>query len=106
SDCLQCHTAAAGRVLGLRTLQTNRWVTSQGRPVNQLDNWNAMRLFDQVLQSAQTYGRLVDPRDGTQPVRERARSYLDANCASCHLPGGAMNGDIDLRFQTPDSGMN
>jgi len=106
SDCLQCHTQAANWVLGLRTLQVNRAADAGGQLVEQLDNWNAMRLFDQVLQGAAAYPRLVDPRDLGQPLRERARSYLDANCANCHRPGGAMNGDVDLRFLTADPGMN
>lgn len=106
SDCLQCHTAAAGVVLGLRTLQTNRIVTVRGHAVEQLDNWNAMRLFDQVLSGAHAYGRLAEAYNPNYPLRDRARAYLDANCANCHLPGGAMNGDIDLRATTPDAAMN
>ena len=35
------------------------------------------------------------------------RSYLDVNCANCHLPGGPGNASIDLRASTPlaDSGL-
>ena len=32
---------------------------------------------------------------------DRARSYLHANCAGCHRPGGPGRGDIDLRAETP-----
>ena len=106
NDCLQCHTAAGGEVLGLRALQANRSVVANGSVVQQLENWNAMRLFDQVINSSNTYGRLANPRDLAQTVHERARSYLDANCANCHLPGGAMNGDIDLRYTTANTAMN
>ena len=106
NDCLQCHTTNVGSVLGLRTLQTNRFVSANGGVLNQLDHWNSMRLFDQVLTGSYSYGRMVDPRDSAQGLRERARSYLDANCANCHAPGGAMNGDIDLRYTTTDTGLN
>ena len=62
NDCLQCHTAAGGEVLGLRTLQANRSVVANGSVVHQLENWNVMRLFDQVINSPNTYGRLANPR--------------------------------------------
>ncbi|MEZ5965993.1 MAG: PQQ-dependent sugar dehydrogenase [Planctomycetota bacterium] len=106
SDCLQCHTQAAGFALGLRTQQVNRDFVVGSQAVNQLDNWNQMRLFDQVLNAASSYQKLVDPKDPAQPLALRARSYLDGNCSSCHRPGGAMGGDIDLRFHTSDAGMN
>jgi putative heme-binding domain-containing protein len=32
--------------------------------------------------------RLVDPHDSSQPLDDRARSYLHANCSMCHHPGG------------------
>ena len=32
--------------------------------------------------------RLVDPHDASQSLDDRARSYLHANCAMCHHPGG------------------
>jgi uncharacterized repeat protein (TIGR03806 family) len=100
NDCVQCHTPAAGHVLGLRTAQL------QGpSPVtlrHQLEELNAMGYFDRDIGAVQQYPRLVDPwgRDGS--LAERARSYLDANCAPCHRPGGALQGAIDLRAGVAD----
>jgi len=45
--------------------------------------------------------KLVDPRDETIPIDSRVRSYLHANCASCHVPAGGGNAGIDLAYQTP-----
>jgi glucose/arabinose dehydrogenase len=52
------------------------------------------------------YRRLVDPADATQPLGLRARSYLHANCAICHVLAGGGNAQIDLEFTTPRDKMN
>jgi hypothetical protein len=39
--------------------------------------------------------------DGAQPVDLRARSYLHANCANCHQPGGSGQGTADFLYATP-----
>jgi glucose/arabinose dehydrogenase len=47
--------------------------------------------------------RLVDPCDARQDLTLRARSYLHANCAQCHVENGGGNSQIDLEFTTaPD----
>jgi len=45
--------------------------------------------------------RLVDPHDPAQPLERRARSYLQANCAGCHIQDGGGNALINLEFTTP-----
>jgi hypothetical protein len=47
------------------------------------------------------YPRLADPADGRLPVEARARSYLHANCAHCHVWAGGGNAAIDLHVNTP-----
>ncbi|MGI9552784.1 MAG: hypothetical protein ACR2MT_16390 [Aurantibacter sp.] len=48
--------------------------------------------------------------DETISLEDRARAYMDVNCAHCHQPGG-FNGNpvaetIDLRFETPFANTN
>ena len=38
---------------------------------------------------------------GSAPVAQRARAYLETNCAQCHQPGGPTALDMDLRAVTP-----
>jgi mono/diheme cytochrome c family protein len=44
---------------------------------------------------------LVDPADERAPLELRARSYLHANCAHCHVAAGGGNSAIELGFNTP-----
>jgi uncharacterized repeat protein (TIGR03806 family) len=47
--------------------------------------------------------RLVDPADARADVAARARSYLHANCAQCHVEAGGGNAQMELEFTTrPD----
>jgi hypothetical protein len=42
--------------------------------------------------------KLVNPYDPQQPLDARARSYLHANCAHCHISAGGGNSQMDLEF--------
>jgi PBP4 family serine-type D-alanyl-D-alanine carboxypeptidase len=46
------------------------------------------------------YRRLADPYDPKEDLDKRARSYLQANCAQCHVEAGGGNAQIDLEFTT------
>ncbi|MEZ5963757.1 MAG: PQQ-dependent sugar dehydrogenase [Planctomycetota bacterium] len=101
SDCTLCHTTAAGHVLGLSTLQCNRPLSTSA--TNQLDLLAGMGYFDQNIGPSDHYAHLLDPLLEQGSLGAFARSYLAANCAHCHRPGGALQGSIDLRFTTHDA---
>ncbi len=44
--------------------------------------------------------RLVNPYDPAESLESRAKSYLHANCAICHINAGGGNSQIQLEFAT------
>lgn len=102
-DCRTCHSANAGGVLGPKTRQINRAVPFPGGVAdNQLRAWNHIGLFEPNLneESLGGFARLAWSDDLTRSLEDRARSYLDVNCAYCHRPGGTV-AYFDARYETP-----
>ena len=108
ADCLTCHTANAGYVLGVKTRQLNRdFNYPSGVTDNELRAWNHIGLFDTNLSdTAMTkFPKLARLDDTTRSLEDRARSYLDANCAQCHRPKGTV-AYFDARYDTPLADQN
>jgi uncharacterized repeat protein (TIGR03806 family) len=102
-DCLVCHTARAGFVLGVKTRQLNRdFVYPCGVADNELRAWNHIGLFEPQLHEADlaAFASLARQAAATRSLEDRARSYLDANCSQCHRPGGTV-AFFDARYDTP-----
>ena len=102
SQCLQCHTTTSGFVLGPKTRQLNGTHGYQtGRSDNQLRTWNYLQMFTAPVSEAAIggYTKLVKVDDSGATLENRARSYLDANCANCHRPGGT-GAQWDARYDT------
>lgn len=101
SDCQRCHTAAAGGTLGLQTGQLNRSFDYGAVTDNQLRALEHAGFFGGCLPARPpALAQLADPTDATANLAARARSYLHANCAHCHLPGGTAPTAFDLRAET------
>jgi len=102
-DCLTCHTANAGYVLGVKTRQLNRNLTyPAGLTENELHAWSRLGLIDTNLTWADVAAlpKLAAQDDTTRSLEDRARSFLDANCAHCHRPQGTV-AYFDARYDTP-----
>jgi uncharacterized repeat protein (TIGR03806 family) len=102
-DCLTCHNANAGGVLGANTRQMNRsFAYPSGATDNQLRAWNHAGMFAPAPDEAQldALPTLAAADDSSRTLQDRTRSYLDANCAQCHRPGGTV-AYFDARYGTP-----
>lgn len=102
SQCLDCHTAAAGRALGLESHQLNRDFTypQTSRTANQLLTLSSIGVVSPPVTTPQTQPALPDPFNASLSLNDRARSYLHTNCAQCHRPGGTTQSTMDLRYST------
>jgi uncharacterized repeat protein (TIGR03806 family) len=101
SECGQCHNSSASFVLGPKTAQFNRpvYYPSSNVTANALQTMQGLGLFSTPLMPA-SLPRMPTLHEGTAFAQERARAYLEANCAHCHRPDGPGRGEFDLRFST------
>jgi len=106
TDCQSCHTLAAGHTLGLQTRQLNGDFAYPRATDNQLRSWNHIGLFSTDTGPADQYSRFAPVSDAAASVTDRARAYLDTNCAFCHRPGGPTPVNLDLRFDTSNDNLN
>ena len=108
AQCLQCHNAAAGFSLGLEIAQLNGDMTypTTGRRSNQIATLDHIGLFAPgAVLANNELPALARPAVPHTSLTLQARSYLHANCAICHRPGGPAQADVDFRFSTSIAGM-
>jgi uncharacterized repeat protein (TIGR03806 family) len=92
NQCKKCHEFEQGTMgtIGLRARHVNRDFTyPDGTTENQIAHFARLGLLTGApadTASAPRLRRWDDPEDGS--VDERARSWLDVNCAHCHNPKG------------------
>lgn len=104
TQCLECHTAAAGFSLGLETQQLNRSFTysQTGTTANQLTTLSAtpIAMLTPRITDPTSQPSLPDPA-GTASVALRARAWLHSNCSMCHRPGTSVPTSMNLLAGTP-----
>ncbi len=103
--CLECHTPAAGRIIGPRSRQLNGdiYYPQTNQTANQLATWNHLGIFSEPLDENQLPDLLTSAsRDNPETSLEHsALSYLDSNCGYCHRPGGVFTSQFDARLAIP-----
>lgn len=78
----------------LTKAEVDAWVRRQAGTREKLEPaWSAM-----LFREPEEYGRLADPADPHAPLDRRARSYLHANCAHCHVEAGGGNAQFNVEY--------
>ncbi len=103
SDCISCHNPTTGGTLGTRTRYLNKDYTypSTGRTANQLVTLSHLGILDETILDSDTGALLTSKAldDPNASIEDKARSYMDLNCANCHRPGTGNRGSFDLRLK-------
>ena len=94
NQCKNCHeNSKSNAPIGLRARHLNReYAYADGTQANQLAYWTRIGYLTGAPEDPKAVPRLAvwdDPKSGT--LDERARAYLDINCAHCHNPDGPGN---------------
>lgn len=103
NQCMSCHNSNANFVLGVKTHQLNSelYYPELGFEKNQLEYLSDNNIIPPLQNNASTYPIAYNIQHESASLDERIRSYLDANCSSCHRLGGVSDITMDLRFHTP-----
>ncbi len=108
SECLSCHTPAAGHALSSNTRQLNLSGIMKAFAGHQITLLHSAGYFSNTPESPNVLPRhlrpdeLAAPPETGFPLEARVRSYLDVNCAYCHKPGGTgAPAQWDGRSTTP-----
>lgn len=102
NDCKSCHANNSKLTpIGPKARNLNFIVTGQAE--NQLVQWASAGHL-QGLPSTDKITRMPDFRDSLHfTLEQRARAYLDINCAHCHTKGGdAYNTGLFLEYEQQD----
>jgi len=110
NECVSCHFPQNGSVLGPKTRNLNKPILypSSGITMNQLVNFSELGLITETITDANvsSYSAVAAKDDLSASLEDRARSYIDVNCSSCHNPTVDNIAMFDARYTTPIGNQN
>jgi uncharacterized repeat protein (TIGR03806 family) len=89
NQCKSCHeNQGVIQPIGIKAKHLNRnYLYSTGEE-NQLVYWTKNHFLEGLPVERESIPKLVNYLDTTEKLNDRARSWLDINCAHCHNPKG------------------
>jgi len=103
NQCKGCHEADGTdkpmRPLGPTARQLNRDFAYHGGSENQLAHWSKLGMLAEPIDPTSAAKLPVWNDASTGSLNDRARAWLEINCAHCHNPAGpAKNSGLDLQY--------
>ena len=98
NQCVNCHSSTGStNIIGPRIQNLNKNYTYTSGTSNQIDYWVEQGILANThSDTIPTWPKFNDP---SSDLNERARAYLDVNCASCHTErGSASNSGLFLNY--------
>jgi len=99
NDCKRCHNNAS-KLMPIGPKARNLNFVRSGDSVNQLAHWSARGLLKNMPDLEHVAQLPVWTDKDKYSLENRARAYLDVNCAHCHTKGGdAFNTGLFLNYE-------
>ncbi|MFC4871394.1 SO2930 family diheme c-type cytochrome [Negadavirga shengliensis] len=105
NQCKSCHNENEKLVpIGLKAKYLDHALDYGNGPVNQLSKWQELGILDIGEEEKLQFAPVVDYEDEGQLLHNRARAYLDINCAPCHREEGpAGTSGLFLNYEEKDA---
>ena len=88
NQCKECHQINASITpIGPKARNMNLTLSYDDKPQNQLAKWHDLGWIDQDID----FMNMINYSSLNEDIEDRARAYLEINCAHCHIPGGAAD---------------
>jgi uncharacterized repeat protein (TIGR03806 family) len=88
NQCKECHQINASMTpIGPKARNMDLSLSYSDKPQNQLAKWHDLGWIDQDID----FMKMVNYSSLNEDIGDRARAYLEINCAHCHIPGGAAD---------------
>jgi parallel beta-helix repeat protein len=89
NNCANCHGEDKLIPIGPTARSLNKAFAYDSGVANQLDHWTAVNILSGAPDDTAAIPSIPLWEDTSANLNDRARGYLDVNCAHCHSPGGA-----------------
>ena len=88
NQCKECHQINASLTpIGPKARNMDLTLSYDAKPQNQLAKWHDLGWIDQDID----FMKMISYSSPNEDIGNRARAYLEINCAHCHIPGGAAD---------------
>ena len=88
NQCKECHQINASLTpIGPKARNMDLTLSYADKSQNQLAKWHDLGWIDQDID----FMKMINYSSLNEDIGDRARAYLEINCAHCHIPGGAAD---------------